>query len=223
MIIKSIKHKIQNLSDELFHKKNFDEQTLFLMRNGYPKSLIHKIFYSSNVEPPPHTLNNVDESHNNVRVCKLIYVPRLSEQLKRLMKDSTNRVIYYYNKTVRSIFSKLKDRDPKERCSGVVYKINCRDCSVCYVGQTGQYLGNRSAQHERDCKNKKESTALSAHASSSNHNFDFQNVEILGRENNWFKRCFKEMIYIKKFPNTVNARTDVSTLSVAYSNLIPKC
>ncbi|CAA9997102.1 unnamed protein product, partial [Nesidiocoris tenuis] len=66
-----------------------------------------------------------------------------------------------------------------ERRSGVVYKVNCKDCPVCYIGHTISYLKVRMARHGRDCRNEHEKgTMLSQHAIEMGHVFDFENVNI---------------------------------------------
>ena len=63
-------------------------------------------------------------------------------------------------------------------------------------------------------------TALSKHSKELRHNFDFENVKILKKENSYKKRLIYEMIYIKKENNAVNFRTDIENLSIIYNNVI---
>lgn len=90
---------------------------------------------------------------------------------------------------------------------------------------TKQYLKKRIYQHSYDCreinKNKNEKTALAMHHFDNNHDFDFEKVKILDRENNYFKRCISEMIQIS-INDTINLRSDVESLSIVYSNLLTK-
>lgn len=47
-----------------------------------------------------------------------------------------------------------------QKRSGVVYKVNCKNCKVAFVGQTKRYLGDRIRFHIYD---KKEVAALHQH------------------------------------------------------------
>lgn len=217
-IIKSIRHKILGMSHESFHTKNFIEQATLLIQNGYPRSLVSRIFHTSTpmVTPssPPDS-DGADKKYN-----KLIYIPGLSQRLIKVMRNSSSIIVSYYNKTVRKLFSQLKDRDPDYRQSGLVYRVNCKDCTGTYIGQTRQYFGTRIKQHQSDCMKQSNTTALAQHAMSEGHQFDFDDAKILTRENNWFKRNFKEMLFIKRHPNSINARSDIGSLNIVYSNLI---
>ncbi|XP_044744802.1 uncharacterized protein LOC123306745 isoform X2 [Coccinella septempunctata] len=218
-VVRGIKQKILSLSDTSFHPKNFKQQATILCQNGYPKTLVNKIFYGSKYSTSiPSTDNGSDKEI--FRYYKLVYIPKLSQMLIRLMKGTSTIVVSYYNKTVKSLFSRLKDIDPPMRQSGLVYGVGCSNCDAIYVGQTCQYFGSRLRQHQLDCKRQSEATALSQHAKNEGHLFDFENAKILTKETNWFKRSFKEMLLIRKHPNSVNSRSDIGSLSIAYSNLI---
>ncbi|KAK9877658.1 hypothetical protein WA026_019328 [Henosepilachna vigintioctopunctata] len=62
------------------------------------------------------------------------------------MKISTRNV-----KSVRSIFTKLKDEEQDiMNKSNVVYKKPCGDCARCYIGPTKTKLKQRVALHKSD-------------------------------------------------------------------------
>ena len=53
------------------------------------------------------------------------------------------------------------------------------------------------------------------------HDFDWNNIRILHKENNLYKRLFVEMIYIKKEKeNSLNKITDTDAYSNAYNVII---
>ena len=93
-----------------------------------------------------------------------------------------------------------------------VYRINCNDCAKCYVGQSSRVLSVRIKEHQRDCKNKKETSAVYSHVKESGHSFDFNNVKILDQEPLYFKRLISEMVFITKL-DSVNTILDTSNLS----------
>lgn len=132
------------------------------------------------------------------------------------------RLACYNLLKVKSVYTKLKDKLNKEERCGVVYKIPC-ECNLCYVGQTKQFLESRIKQHRNNCKNvnilNENKTALASHNFEHHHNFDINNVEILGYEGNWLKRNISEMIFIK-VNETVNKRTDTNGLSILYKDIL---
>ena len=97
---------------------------------------------------------------------------------------------------------------------GCVYEIPCRDCDVCYVGETKRMLATRCKEHRASCKKIQEGqqlkdserydTGLPNHVLETNHEFNFENVKVLRKENNQKRRKFLEAIEILKNGNTAN-------------------
>lgn len=136
-------------------------------------------------------------------------------------------MVFYNGKTIKNLFTKLKDKDDTLLQSNVIYKINCKGCDSCYIGQTKQYLKNRVYQHKYDCNitniNKTEKTALAHHHfDSENHNFNFDEIRIMDKENNWYKRNISEMIQIELNTNNINFKTDTNGLNPFYKALLHK-
>ena len=44
-----------------------------------------------------------------------------------------------------------KDTDPPNKKSGI-YKVNCKDCCKCYIGQTRRNIETRMKEHCRNIK-----------------------------------------------------------------------
>ena len=101
------------------------------------------------------------------------YVPELKVAMKPHQQNSL-------------MFTNLKHKIPKTDKSGVVYKIDCKDCSATYIGETIQKLGERVKQHQQDCNKSINSniSALAKHSLSQQHNFNFDDVKILINERN---------------------------------------
>ena len=99
-------------------------------------------------------------------------------------------------------------------------------CDKTYVGQTKTLLNIRREKHKNNFnfENKKYHNFITKHRTENigegeePHDFYWNNIQILHKENNLFKRLFAEMIYIKK-ENSLNKITDTDSYSNAY-NLI---
>ncbi len=59
---------------------------------------------------------------------------------------------------------------------GCVYKILCKDCDNCYIGQTGKELNTRIKQHRYSVRKGPESNALFVHTRDNNHCTDWNNA-----------------------------------------------
>ena len=215
-----MKHRAEKLSEREFDQRNFKLITEMLVHCNYPRTLINRVLYG---EPRVAT---DDLNHDDCKYYRLPSVPGLTSRLISILKTDKLKIVTYNNKNVGNLFSKLKDQVDKLDRSGLVYRIDCKDCECCYVGQTKQYFKTRLKQHENDCKNKRQNnlqqdvTALASHARSSGHSFDFDAAKILKMESHYRKRCILEMLFIKSTPHSVNLRSDTDNLSSIYSGVI---
>ena len=141
-------------------------------------------------------------------------ITRLSENLASILKRFGFKVVHSNFNNLKFLNSQLKAKRPVQQQAGVVYKINCKDCEVSYVGQTKQILGKRLNGHKY---NRQEKTALHHHEDSLGHRFDFESPKVLATEPRFFARSVLEMIYIvKERSRLCNFRADVDGLSVPY-------
>lgn len=219
--IKMLKHRVLKLSNTKFHNKNFKIIKHILYKNGYPEDVMNNILYTQS----QNQVNNIDQNSEtplNTKYFKIPFIPSLSNKLIHFLKMENYKIVCYNNKNFNSLlFTKIKDKIPLKFKSNVIYKINCKNCSGVYIGQTKQWLKSRLSGHKSNCKNivNFNKTALSMHHFEKGHNFDFENVKILDNNQNKEKRNFLEMLHIKTTPNTVNFRTDTQNLSKFYLNL----
>lgn len=226
-VINNLKKRALLLSNQKFHEENISKIRIFMLKNGYPKKLIEKI-----LRRDIYSIRNDEPESNERMYLKIPYIRGLSEKVKKILERG-NRNINVSQKpenTNRRFYSKLKAMTPKDETTDVVYRIRCRDCDGVYIGQTGRYLRTRIQEHIRDVRNihditkkkKENNTALAEHSSKELHEFNFNEVEIIGRQNILKKRLLHEMIEIKKEKNSINKRSDIENLNSAYFNIINK-
>ena len=115
--------------------------------------------------------------------------------------------------TLRKLLVHPKDKQKKERISGVVYGVHCEgeNCQEYYIGETEQPLKKRMYQHRR-AAGEGTSSAIYNHLHTSGHSFTDDNVEIICRESSWFERGVKEAIYVKSRNPSLNKQGGVRHL-----------
>lgn len=133
-----------------------------------------------------------------------------------MFKQYNIKLTYKSNQNFSGMFSKLKDKIPKDKQTHVVYKIPCQNCNSVYIGQTQQLLSERIKGH----KYAKNSTALKKHSENKKHSFNFNDVKIINKETKYKARNILEMIQIKNHPNAVNDRTEIKHLSKIYNSIL---
>ena len=89
----------------------------------------------------------------------------------------------------------------------VIYKIPCAECNKKYIGQTSVILKKRTAEHIRWCRKKhkkqmlkttQKNDGIAYHHHSTGHQIDFDNVQIITQEKNYWRRLIVEGMEIKK-------------------------
>lgn len=155
------------------------------------------------------------------RFIQLPFVKELSENFSRLLRDTGLQIVYCIPKKLNTLIRRAKDKLPTEEKTGVVYKINCANCSSSYIGQTKRQLGTRIKEHFNNIKvHKSNYSVISNHKLDNGHDFAWDTPLILHQEKYVRKREIAEMFYIKKFENTINLQKDTDNLNNVYDKLI---
>jgi len=82
-----------------------------------------------------------------------------------------------------SIIKAQKDPLPADCKKNIAYKISCNDYDTSYVGQTCRQLKTRISEHKNDInRNKTNPLVVMNHRTRHNHDFDWNNVQILDTE-----------------------------------------
>ena len=183
---------------------------IFNSTSSIARSVLHKANKTASQNPTLSKEKNVDVS----KLISLPYVPLLSENQASILMSFNFRVVHSNYNNLKFLTSQLKAKRPVEQQAGVVYKINCKDCNLSYVGQTSQLLRKRLYGH---MYNRQEKTALHQHEDELGHHFDFDSPKILAVESRDFARGVLEMINIVKNRGELcNFRADIDGLSASY-------
>lgn len=88
---------------------------------------------------------------------------------------------------------------------GIVYAINCKQCDLKYVGQSGRML-DRVKEHINNIRqSENRQNSITQHRINEDHEMDFQQPEVLCNENNFRARTIMQSLHIKmcKVMNTM--------------------
>ena len=106
-----------------------------------------------------------------------------SEALTRVFKahgvGTYNRPI----NTIRSILVHPKDKTPDAQKCGLVYQVECPECPLTYIGETGRTLATRMEDHLNP---RNPLTAVGEHCAHEHHTITKDSVRVLAREDSWF-------------------------------------
>jgi hypothetical protein len=196
------------LADELAH--------LFkvFVENGYPEKIVNRILYEEG-----KFKDVLEEKYGKtfeIDFGKCFYVPYhpRAKRLYRILEKQFGFFIAYKKTTTLGDLLLRKGRGiAQQHQRELVYKIQCLQCDVAYVGQTRKSIKTRNAQHKGLCrpalkqkilKSSKKDNGLALHVHQTGHAFDFENTEIITRESDYWRRLILEGIEIKFTKNLAN-------------------
>ena len=121
---------------------------------------------------------------------------RLSEDLRRVCRKFSIRTVFKTSSTLRQELSRIKDRDPALKISGVVYEIPC-SCGQKYIGETKRALVTHLKEHQAATRRgETEKSAIAEHAWSQHHQPLWEETKILDRATHSSTLRIKEAIRI---------------------------
>ncbi|XP_072046303.1 uncharacterized protein [Amphiura filiformis] len=107
---------------------------------------------------------------NRARVT-IPYISGISERVKNHFKSFGISTSFKPVNTLRGKLVNVKDKQPKDKRSNLVYGVVCgdTDCSAAYVGETKQALKPRIGQHRRPSTNEAQNSAVYLHLKDTGH------------------------------------------------------
>jgi len=221
------------LSDPIFHQKNIELIIKLLLDNGYPLSLIFEkinnrlktLIYNNRrkdfnfkQQQKKHSKNY---SEDNKKIVVFPYIKDISERVASTIDKSKYTKGYRILNNLGKFIKAHKDPTELLTINNVVYKINCNDCNVSYVGQTKRQLSTRIKEHSNNYKSiTAKPSVITQHMLEFSHTFDWNNTKILDSEANYYKRLVSEMLYIKEQANGINTQTDTELLDESYFGIL---
>ena len=172
------------------------------IQNGYPESSVWRILYEENHEKAKEK-DNIDFNNS-------FYIPYHTRvrRLVKILKEKFNiTTIFKKTQTLGNILLKKGRQMAKEYKKNVIYKIPCAECTKKYIGQTSVTLKKRTAEHIRWCRKKhkkqmmkttQKNDGIAYHHHSTGHQIDFDNVQIITQEKNYWRRLIIEGMEIKR-------------------------
>ena len=231
-IIKNLVDSTILLSNKIYHVDNLNIIKEYLILNNYPTKFIDKYIKKITIEiynENNTTLNKTNPVLETKKIISISFYGKISENVKRIIAKQNINIIFRVDSKLNKIIKLGKDVLEKSEVSNVVYKLECISCDKTYLGQTKRLLNIRREEHKNNfnLKNKKYHNVIAKRRTENRredevpHDFDRNNIQILYKENNLYKRLFAEMINIKKVKESIlNKITYTDSYSNAYNVII---
>ena len=185
----------QYIQEEIDFLKNV------FIENGYDEAHLNNI--TSSYVPPsqrqPIAEVSEDEGNNELPLhASLPWVPGVSEKLRKEFKKANIKTTFKSTSNLKDILcSKNKSTLPPLSMPGV-YMVSC-SCGKKYVGETGANIKTRINQHQKaSFDGKIADSALAEHDHTCNGTINWDGIKILSREDQYYRRCIRESLEIRK-------------------------
>ena len=132
----------------------------------------------------------------------------------KVFKISTISIV---NKNLSSVIKLGKDSTNTIDRTNVVYRICCKVCEACNIGETKRSLKTRIKEY---INNKNNESVVSQHQIDFGHEFLWNRTVVVESEISYKKRSIFEMIRIKCHKNSINKKDDIYTLNSNYFPLL---
>ena len=174
-----------------------------LKKNGYTSTFIQRVARRHARDHRHQQPQACAQPRLTSRIC-VPYIKGTSEALARVLAKEGISVAHKPMSTLGLLMPRPKDRPPKEKTQGVVYKIPCADCPATYIGETKNF-NERIRQHKNDVRKlDHERSAVAEHCEVKDHRIDFENSSIIDAETNNRHRLFIESWHIQTTPGNIN-------------------
>ncbi|KYM95047.1 hypothetical protein ALC62_14318 [Cyphomyrmex costatus] len=215
------------LSSPKFHQKNIITVIETLLNNDYPVDLVFNV-----INERLKSLRNKKTSRQTAQPASTAdeppiswfpfpFVAGVSCRLKRLLKNLNVNMAFFSLNKLNCCIKAQKDRLGRMSKKNVVYKIHCKDCDATYVGQTKRTLNTRIKEHKNDIrKTSGNFSVVSEHRINFDHDFCWNDVEILDNERFSYKRQIAEMLHINLQNHSLNLQSDTEFLHHSYVSLL---
>lgn len=238
-VISQFVEKVVSLCSDEFVDDNISKLKQLFLKNNYPISLIDSTCKKAVDKIRLRTLQEVPGEvtiQESYKYVKAPYHRELAPVFKRIFRNTNVRLAFYNSKTNKRFFGRVKDDIPTLLRSDVIYKIPC-NCGLNYYGRTTQLLKNRLYQHNYDIskiknktvndaedkRNKTEvhkGTGISLHIGETNHEVQWDKVEVVDTQSNFSKLCFLEMAHIVMNKPNLNIQTDYKEFHDTYTTVL---
>ncbi|KYM94067.1 hypothetical protein ALC62_15328, partial [Cyphomyrmex costatus] len=148
------------------------------------------------------------------------FMDGIVNKLKNAVKNLNVNLSFFSLNKLSCFIHSHKDHVSNMKRRNLVYKINCKDCNASYVGQTKRTLKTRITEHKNDIrKSNGNFSVISEHRLNLNHEFDWEDTEIIDSERWFYRRRIAEMLHIKLQNNSLNLQSDTEFLHKVFTYL----
>ena len=181
------------------------------MKLGYSRNFIDNVHVQvrqKHYSPPTPTENDsrIDEFRNRPNIS-LPYNNFISKFVRPIFGSNNFGIYHKAGNTLRSKLTRNRPSSQFQDGGGAgVYTIDCGECNLKYVGQTGRGFDTRIKEHKDSFRSSYVKSATLDHSIATNHKIDFNSSKLVYKSGDLGKRLVVESSLIKTIPNFNNTQ-----------------
>ena len=121
---------------------------------------------------------------------------KFSKSILKHFEQRLQKIHYILKTKIKLSYFSSKIKEFNIDTSTGVYRIPCDDCAQFYIGETKRALTLRLREHQANCRNQKQHSAVVDH-SAIGHSWGFNRARIVNTQRNTIKRKIAESLFIK--------------------------
>lgn len=214
-LVKTMINRLRKIcSDKNILKKDLWELKLSFIRSNYPIMLLNKLFSKNRIIKPLAIASQKEfflgvKFYNNRSV-------KFARSLSKIVNKYFGfvKIVTYFpsGKKLINYFSQKIKNNNFDTCMGV-YQIPCNDCNLKYIGETGRAFKIRIKEHEANCRNHSNYSAVVNH-SDSGHSLNFSSSKIIYSESHVTRRKIAEALLINQQSHVMDGNINSHSLKI---------
>ncbi|PNF38897.1 hypothetical protein B7P43_G08228 [Cryptotermes secundus] len=151
----------KNIEENIVRTKNIDENIVrtILNNNNYP---LNTILHTHKPSTKNTTLKN--------KWATFTYFGHEIRSITKLFKNTEVGISYKTKNNIKHLLKINDDKNDMYNLSGV-YQLQCSDCPLKYIGQTGRTFKIRFKEHTCDINNNGQSSRFAQHVLDTTHEY----------------------------------------------------
>ena len=135
-------HYFCDLNEDLIEELGF-LRDVFVM-NGYPLRIVNEIINNSWAKETKksilrdHPTHETEEKKKSEDILHAPYIQGFTENLQKKLQRFNIGIVNKKGNSIKQALCHMKQKIPRTQQMNCVYKLDCKDCESCYIGETGQ-------------------------------------------------------------------------------------
>jgi len=166
------------------------------IKNGYSEKMCENILHKKKIKIDDRNFSSllkIENQNDGDYIC-LPFYPQITNKIQKVLRKKNLKIVYKNPGKLSDLLGNPKDKVKDFKLKSGIYKMECLECGIPYIGQTKRNLKIRQSEHES-----RESSVVFQHCNENSH--QMKEIELLKQVDDPRLLDAYESFYLKKFSN----------------------